>query len=270
FVHCVLLRRPWRASPSLSYLYQFAVHKTEGFVRPIPLVEALGIWWLGMRSQWGALLLLAMGVGLIYFVARRWWGGLRSASRVRMAVLALTCAGGMTIVLFMPPMFRLTGSFAPFLYLFASFGIVGVLRELGAFRAPAAGIALAGALGAAVGAHQVSGAWEVYQSYLGFSDSLDWVSRNCHGHRVLFTFNVSDPFSTWKDSPEQLMDTCLVSPAPLWIFGAGPAHAAALKKAKPLRSWPSYWGTENAYIELKGFGNPDWRNGDLNSAIRVY
>src|SRR5262249_20381912 len=148
--------------------------------------------------------------------------------------------------------------------------IVGVLRELGTFRAPAAGIALAGALGAAVSAHQVSGAWEVYQSYLGFSDSLDWVSRNCHGQRVLFTFNVSDHFSTWKDSPEQLMDTCLVSPAPLWIFGAGPAHAAALKKAKPLHSWPSYWGTENAYIELKGFGNPDWRNGDLNSAVRVY
>src|SRR5262249_55731286 len=93
FVPCVLLRPPWRASPSLSYLYQFAVHKTEGFVRPIPLVEALGIWWLGMRSQWGALLLLAMGAGLIYFVARRWWGGLRSASSVRMAVLALTCAG---------------------------------------------------------------------------------------------------------------------------------------------------------------------------------
>ena len=172
-----LVGLPWSEGLTMTLSKLRAIHTS-----PWSMFDNLAIFATGFVSQVGLPLLLAIVVG---WGAVLWGAWRREASRrdarlvvglgVPLGLLYLWLSGTM-------PFFRQTSTVQPFLFLFASLGIVALVQRLAAGRAARAG--LVAALIVLVGVVPWTQAAAVFQAHQSLGRALEWAYANRGDHAL--------------------------------------------------------------------------------------
>ncbi len=240
------------------------------------LAENTSIWAEIFLTEFGVPLLIAVGAGWIFYLRRVCQFCSQSRTNRLILGLSILLAGLYLCLAGSQVFFRQTSVLQPFLFLWASLGIVWLASRFGRRYVQAT---VCCALLILVGARPWGEAIAVFDAHLSLGEALEWTHMNL-GDRSLIWFPVawfdgvamtdgSHTITTMEELRQAAPGAWLISYFPRSTVLRYPWLRAYLEAAPALASWPSLYATNALRMELKGRAYNDFRADPVMSDIRI-